>query len=544
MLARNGFQRVAAPQSVRAKYSKKIFPAPVRGWITNETLADPAIGGAKILDNGFPTTTGVRIRKGASKHATIAAAGAFACESLFTYKSGASEKIFAAGNASIFDVTAPADSSTPPTAAVTGQSAGDYYSTTLIATAAGEYLYACNGSPTAAGNAPLLYDGSTWTSVTGVSTPAITGVTTTDLIATWTYRKRLYFVETGTQSAWYLPAASIGGAAQEISLSGVFKRGGRLLMGATWSLDSGDGPDDKCVFISTEGEIAVYEGDDPGASNWAQVGRYDAAPVMGKNAYMQAGGDLLIAVEEGIVPLSEVLVKDPAALSITAVSRNIEPEWKKEVITRSTKPWEMIKIPRLNMGVVSLPVITAEDKICYVVNLQTGAWGRYVGWDTQCMTLYADNGYFGTKDGVIYQMEDGGFDDTTPYISQWILQADHFGDFGNVKVAGLERSVWEAGQPFNPQVSILPEYGGINELPASPTAASDLDSTDVWDTGVWDTAVWDGGARRTVKTNLNAVAGVGTVLSPAIQVTNGSSNGPDAELVSVVITYQNGEFGV
>jgi len=213
-------------------------------------------------------------------------------------------------------------------------------------------------------------------------------------------------------------------------------------------------------------------------------------------------------------------------------------------VIRASKPWEMIKIPRLNMGVISLPVVTAEDKICYVVNLQTGAWGRYVGWDTQCMTVYADDGYFGTKDGEIYQMENGGFDGTSPYIAQWILQADHFNNFAAVKMSCQARTVWEAGQPFTPKVSVLPQYAGVNELPAAPAAAADLGSTDVWDTGIWDTAVWDGGARRTVTTKLSSVSGVGNVLSPAVQVTTGNTNGPDAELVSIVVTYQEGEFGV
>ena len=68
------------------------------------------------------------------------------------------------------------------------------------------------------------------------------------------------FVKRDSLKAYYLPVASIGGAAQDVSLSGVFQRGGKLLLGATWSLDSGDGMDDKCVFVSDRGEAAIYSG--------------------------------------------------------------------------------------------------------------------------------------------------------------------------------------------------------------------------------------------------------------------------------------------
>jgi hypothetical protein len=38
----------------------KSFPAPVRGWIRNESKVANKPGGADILDNWFPTAAGVR----------------------------------------------------------------------------------------------------------------------------------------------------------------------------------------------------------------------------------------------------------------------------------------------------------------------------------------------------------------------------------------------------------------------------------------------------------------------------------------------------
>ncbi|MFK5282932.1 hypothetical protein ACI3PL_25530, partial [Lacticaseibacillus paracasei] len=60
------------------------------------------------------------------------------------------------------------------------------------------------------------------------------------------------------------------------------------------SMDAGDGLDDKCVFVSSEGEVAVYEGTNPGsAADWRKAGVYQITRPLGQNAKVSAGGDLL-----------------------------------------------------------------------------------------------------------------------------------------------------------------------------------------------------------------------------------------------------------
>lgn len=59
------------------------FPAPIRGWVLNESLAMPQPGGAAILDNWICTTTGIRARGGAVKYADLGAS----VKSMFTYNS-------------------------------------------------------------------------------------------------------------------------------------------------------------------------------------------------------------------------------------------------------------------------------------------------------------------------------------------------------------------------------------------------------------------------------------------------------------------------
>ena len=196
--------------------------------MVNENLTRQREGTALVLENWFPTTQGIRVRGGSSKRATITSGDPVL--SMFTYKSGATEKLFAADETNIFDITSVGDADAIPTAAVASRTAG-YYSVAAMVTTAGNYLICVNGADDA-----LLYDGSTWQDLDAVSTPAITGVATADLSHTWVYANRVFFVEDGTFNAWFLPVDSVGGTAQDFSLAGIFKNGGALLFGATWSL--------------------------------------------------------------------------------------------------------------------------------------------------------------------------------------------------------------------------------------------------------------------------------------------------------------------
>jgi hypothetical protein len=345
------------------------FQPPVRGWIANEPFAFGKPGGALILDNWLLTPTGARVRGGSLKYATISTGPV---TKMWTFKSGQVQEFFAADANHIFNITNVADRDVIPAPAVSGQTSG-YYSTAQFGTAGGNYLSVVNGSDT-----PKLYDGVAW------ANHAFTGLTqVSELSFVWSFANRLWYVRKNTMTAYYLGVDAINGALTPFSLAGIFQEGGSLLFGGKWSLDSGDGLDDKCVFVSTEGEVAVYQGTDPSdANNWQKVGVYMITPPMGQSCTMQAGGDLLIGTRDGIVPISEAVNKDAAALSLSAVTKNIGPAWKKQVQIRDRFPWEIMKWPSMNMMVVSLPVPdTGIDPICYVANLETGAWGRYVGWE-------------------------------------------------------------------------------------------------------------------------------------------------------------------
>jgi hypothetical protein len=517
----------ARPAALKAK----TFPAPRRGWVLSENFAMQSPETALTLDNWFPTTTGIRVRGGRAKRATLAVG--VPVRSMWEYIGAGSRQRFAADLDKVYDITTPSTPTTPITATVTGQTSG-YYATVQMTTTGGIFQYCFNGT-----NSPLLYDGTSFTPITGVSTPFITGVTTSTLSHGWVYANRIFMVQKDTQTAWYLPVDVVGGVAQDVSLAGVFQDGGALLFGATWSLDAGDGINQKCVFVSTTGEVAIYQGTDPSdATKWALQGVYNISRPLGMKAIMQAGGDLLIATEEGIIALSEAVNKDSAALSLSAVTRAIEPEWRKEAKDRISLPIEILKWPSNSMMVVSLPPVAGLANNCLVCNIQTGAWCRFTNWQTRCMALFNGRGYFGANDGCVYEMEAGGSDDGAPYTAFYSGGFDHLEAPGLTKTITMARCVFRAASPIIAKVSGAIDYA--EAFPSAPSSPADFLTSD-WDVGLWDAALWDtSNIRASYKTGWVGIGETGFSFAPQVQLTYGVTPLPRVELVAFDVVYEPG----
>jgi hypothetical protein len=385
-----------------------------------------------------------------------------------------------------------------------------------------------------------LFDGTTWTTITGVSVPiAITGIATTKLSHVWSYASRLFFIEKGTLNAWYLPVDSLGGAALSFSLAGVFKLGGSLLFGGTWSLDAGDGLDDKWFVVSTEGEVAVYTGVNPSsAADWTKQGVYQITKPMGFKGVMQAGGDLLIATESGLLPLSEAVQKDVAALSMSALSAVIKPRWDALVAERRGTPWEILKWASNSMLIVSLPRTSGQKTLCFAANLETGKWAEFTGWDTRCMAFFGGRGFFGTTTGEINEMDTSGSDNGVPYTCTYVGQFEYIAGGAMVKTMHQAKATFIAGGPFLPKISASADYNIL--LPTPPNSGQNYISSE-WGTAIWGTSKW-GGNTLTYNTTTRwvSIGKTGFVIAPQMQVTVGISPTPKIELVSIDATYTMG----
>jgi hypothetical protein len=497
----------------------KTWPAPVKGLIRNSALlgADPS--GAEVLSNFIPTAQGARLRGGALEFATVPSG----VKQLITYRSGSIEELFAATETNIYNVASGGAG-----VSVVGSLTSGNWSFTQFATTGGQFLSMVNGDDDA-----RLYDGAAW------SVPAITGVATNLLSAVWQHKRRLWYVEKGTLTAWYLPVDSIAGHANAFPLDGIFRLGGALLFGGTWSVDSGDGLDDVMIFVTTEGEIAVYQGTDPSsAADWQLSGVYKMGRPLGKNGFFRAGGDMAILTEDGIVPVSEALQKDRAALQVSAITFPIEDLWQDAVASRNVDfNFSVTVWPTKTLAIVGIPPLGGK-KTALVANTRTGAWAPVFGWDVQCLAIFQDDLYFGNAAGQVVQADVGGNDLGVAYAGEYVPRFQEMGSAGQ-KFALHARSLWRSDRDANVSLSCFADYVVGPLAQAEVTGGANPTK---WGGGAkWgDGTKWGAGDIVNAGSGWQGVTASGFSLSPGLSVVSFDEAATYFEIVALSLVYEEG----
>lgn len=498
--------------------------APTKGWYVYDNLAKMPEGTAYLLENMFPAPDYVRLRGGCTAYATGMGTGTTVA-SLLTYVSGTASRMFACGNGSIWDVTT---GGAVGAAAVSGLTY-DYWEAVNMTTSGGSFLFALNGADDG-----RLYDGASWT------TTSVTNVSEAACICPYVYKNRIYFVEKNTTSVWYLPVDSIAGAATEFSLGGVFQRGGSVAAIASWSVDATSGYDDHIVFLSSEGEAAVYSGSYPGDAQWTLVGLHKLGkPVGAPRCLQKFGGDLGVLTEQGIVPMSKVIVLDEAALTNAAISRPIDPEFRRIVFDRKDlMGWQMCQHPTKQMFILNIPKVTEADPIQFAANMISGAWCRFNGWDAECFASFEGDLYYGGKDGRVMKADTGAIDDTTPYTGTI------FWSFNDLGAQTMRKSMRMAR--INVQSSFVPtgqftmrrDYDF--STPAAPVSSAAPPDGALWDVAVWDISEWPS-VTTTPYARWQNISGFGAAIAPVWQVTVGDADDIDLRVTSLDLLYEIGE---
>jgi len=513
----------AAMKSSRVSRGQSLI-APTKGWYIYDNLAKMPPGTAYLLENMFPAPDYVRVRGGSQEYAS-GMGSSTTIASLLTYNAGSTEKMFACGGGSFWDVST---GGAVGAADVTGLS-NNYWEAVNFQTTGGNYLWALNGA-----DAGKIYDGSSWADI------SITNVSNAVIKAPWVYKNRIYCLEKDTTNAWYLPVDSIAGAATKFALGGVFPRGGSLAAIGAWSVDSTSGYDDHIVFLSTQGEAAVYSGGYPGATDWGLVGLYRIGkPIGAPRCIQKFGGDLGIMTELGIVPISKCVLIDEAAIANVSVTKPIAPEWRRIVQDRRTLDgWQMTSIPFSQMFVVNIPKLTEAEPVQFVANMISGAWCRFSGWDAACFANFQSEMYWGTKDGRVMKGDTTGIDGTTPYTATMFMSFSDLGTPARRKVMRLARANKQSSFTPTEQFTIRADYNFTK--PTGPTSSTAPTSDAVWDTAVWDTTLWPA-VTTSPFNSWKSVTGIGSVVAPVWQATLGTTQDIDCRITSVDVMFEIGE---
>ena len=488
------------PPTIKAS----VLPAPVGGVDVRVNLADTDINSCIYAFNIMPSEVGMQVRSGYREWA-IGVPGAGGVRTIIPFigsaPGAADDRLFVTSNAGIFDVTIEA--AAPVTEIIFANQADTAGWGTFchyVDDDGDEFiLYADSQN----GLFEYSLDTDAW-----AQSANITGPVVEDIIFAVVHKQRLWLVESGATSAWYLPIGSKQGTAEEFFFGGKFRHGGKLTGLYNWSVDGGDGVDDYLIAISGGGDVIPYRGADPSAAEtWDVVGTYfiGALP-RGVRGASEFGGDLRLLSVYGMISMSDLLTgvnvedvdKSSEGFKIARLVR------EDMVETRNDFGWEIKTIPGESSLVVTRPPRVGRDSIQYVYNFIKRGWGLWRGLEMQTIDNWRDNIYFGDADGRVLLMA-GDRDNVkiTPDFPSpvpngvaieysLLTQYTHLGTPGIWKRGAAIRPDFQFGTAIEYITRFLYDYdlselAGGGFLPDPP----DPDDGSLWDFAEWDQGIWE-----------------------------------------------------
>jgi len=478
------------PNNARRVSRTASIQAPTNGLNAKDPIANMKETEAVALENWFPTPSSVDIRNGYESHVTGFTS---VVETLAPYNDGVTRELFAAAGSAIYDATTAGAVG----AAVVSGLANARFQYINMGTAGGFFLLMVNGA-----DKMQVYTGSTW--YEDGTTTTVTGFDTADAIHINNFKNRVWFIEKDTFNAWYLPVASIGGAANNLDLSGLFKMGGYLMAMANWTIDNAAGVDDYAAFITSEGEVALYKGTDPSSANtWALVGTFRMGRPIGRRCFTKAGADVLVITTDGAFPLSKALLTDRSQINLAATD-NISNIFTADIQTYgSVYGWQPIIHPIGKKLIINIPTTEGSVAHQYVMNTTHGAWTKFTGWDAICWETLGDDLYFGGSDGV-YKADTGNSDNGSAITCVAQQAFSYFGNKTGIKKWTMARCIFISNGTINPAVLLNVDFAQ-NRTTVSPSFVDNIGST--WDVAPWDTSSWTRGDN--IIKNWQTVTGVG-----------------------------------
>lgn len=451
-------------------------PPPVGGWNARDPLAQMKPLDAVRLDNWFPRVADVVIRGGCTDHLTGLGVQGY---TLAVYNAPAgSQKMFVSTDANIFDASSAGAVGAGLSACTSGK-----WQQVQMGVTAGHYLILANGV-----DKMKMYDGAAWIVVDAASSPAITGVTTSNIIGLTVYNRRLFMLEKNKLNFWYLPADAVGGAALEFTLGSVTTRGGYTMAAAAWSFDGGNGPDDYLAFATSEGEVIIYRGTNPSdATLWSRVGTYFVGKPIGRRCFTKYGGDLILVTQNGAFPMSKALQSASVDYKM-ALSNKIE-----NAFTDASRSyfanfgWEGTLYPAQNAFIFNVPTQQDVASEQYVMNTITKSWCKFTGWAANCFAEFNKELYFATN-GKVVKAWTGKADYGTDITAYAQTAYNYFGE-KTLKRWILERPLLMVDGPLTYSLGLSVDFQQLSTL---GSVSFNITAGGIWDVSLWDVGTWAG----------------------------------------------------
>ncbi len=472
------------------------LPAPTAGINSISNLYGMEPRDAIITINIDATTVGLKVRPGNVEYANGFIGGEI--QSLLPYKGSeddrSADRLFCANSDGIYDISA---STTTPSKVVNwsikGTLAGRCSSAQFTNDGGAHFMLTADEA-----NGLQLYTESsdTW------SVPAIVGPAggAADIAFVMSWKNRMWYIEKNSTSSWYSDVGVFGGTLTEFNFGSRFRYGGILSVLADWTLDSGVGPDDYLVAVSSAGDVIVYAGTDPSsAATFGIIGLWFVGAVpFGRRITSLYGGDMLLLSTYGLISMGALLQgKDPFSLEASLT-------WKIQGFinqamarTKDTFGWEVKIHPSLSRLVISSPKEATIPHTQYVYDLNLKAWSIWNDVPMLTSEQYQSEFYFGAPTINVWKVE-GTIDNIelsnpNPLQIDWQLLTSYQDVETPEQFKRMQfiRPIFLAQSFPSYEAKAMYDYD-LSQLQSPPNASAF--GVGIWDTGLWDIDIWGGGS--------------------------------------------------
>jgi hypothetical protein len=264
----------------------------------------------------------------------------------------------------------------------------------------------------------------------------------------------------------------------------------------TWTLDAGQGADDYAVFVTSMGEVIVYNGTDPNnADTWMLKGVWQLGQTFSRRCFFKWAGDLLLLTQDGLVPLASALQSSRLDPRINLTDKIYFAVSQAATQFYALDGWQINYYASENMLILSIPTNAGTEQ--YVMHTITKSWARFTGIEAYCWEVSGDADMHFGGNGFVGDFYTTNSDAGTNIVATAQQAYSYFDSAGQLKRFTLVRPIFQTDNGV-PTVlcGISVDFETVpltNQIAFNPAIVN----TGIWDTSTWDNANWGGGLTTT-----------------------------------------------